>query len=182
MAQTSNIDATNKWAWSTNTGWINFNTSHGSVTVYSDHLEGYAWSENIGWIRLGTYSAGNAHTYFNTTKDNYGINNDGEGNLSGYAWSENSGWIKFDEVFIDPCTGVFGGQAWGENTGRINFAFSDASKKIVTSWRKDTDADGTPDCNESETETETETETEKPSTGGYRFGWGGVLKQGTPIR
>ena len=37
------IDGTDKYAWSTNAGWINFNADpHGKVTVYSDHLEGYA--------------------------------------------------------------------------------------------------------------------------------------------
>ena len=33
-----------------NSGWIDFNPNHGSVTVFQGHLEGYAWSETIGWI------------------------------------------------------------------------------------------------------------------------------------
>ena len=28
-----NISPTNKWAWSTNAGWVNFNPANGSVTV-----------------------------------------------------------------------------------------------------------------------------------------------------
>ncbi len=48
-----NIDASSKWAWGGNAGWINFNPTHGGgVTVYDDHPEGYAWAENIGWVRL----------------------------------------------------------------------------------------------------------------------------------
>lgn len=38
----TNIDTTNKWAWGTNVGWINFADANGGVTVYSDHLEGDA--------------------------------------------------------------------------------------------------------------------------------------------
>jgi len=53
----SNIDATNKWAWGTNSGWINFLPTHGGVTIYTDHLEGYAWSENVGWIHFNLSGA-----------------------------------------------------------------------------------------------------------------------------
>jgi hypothetical protein len=66
-----NIDSVNKWACSTNAGWINFNPTHGGVTVCADHLEGYAWGENIGWIRLGTFSGCAAHTYSNTSTADY---------------------------------------------------------------------------------------------------------------
>lgn len=46
------------WAWSSNIGWISFNSSNsgsggGSYGVYADasgNLSGYAWSPNIGWI------------------------------------------------------------------------------------------------------------------------------------
>ena len=120
-----NIDAVNKWAWGGNAGWLNFNPTHGGVTVYDDHLEGYAWAENIGWVRLGTYEGGGTHTYANDGSTTYGVNNDGSGNLSGYAWSSNAGWINFGPddggVSIDPATGDFSGYAWGENVGWINF-------------------------------------------------------------
>jgi len=120
-----NIDAVNKWAWGSNIGWINFNSTYGGVTVYADHLEGYAWAENTGWIRLGAYEGGGVHTYANTAADNYGVNNDGSGNLSGYAWGANVGWINFQpthsQVTIDPATGEFDGYAWAENVGWIHF-------------------------------------------------------------
>ncbi len=121
----TNIDSTNKWAWGTNVGWLNFADTNGGGTVYSDHLEGYIWVENIGWIRLGTYTGGGTHTYGNTTAANYGVNNDGSGNLSGYAWSTSTGWINFNpghsQVTIDTSTGKFDGYAWGENVGWIHF-------------------------------------------------------------
>ena len=124
QAATGNIDSTDKWAWGTNAGWINFRPEHGGVTVYSDHLEGYAWAENIGWIRLGSDGGGGSPYYANTTAANYGVNNDGSGNLSGYAWSTNVGWIKFDPthggVTIDTASGHFEGYAWSENVGWIH--------------------------------------------------------------
>lgn len=124
-ATNSNIDPEDKWAWSTNGGWINFNPPDGGVTICDDHLEGYAWGENVGWIRLGVYSGGGSHEYANTSATDYGVNRDGDGNLSGYAWGTNVGWINFDPddggVSIDPLTGDFSGYAWSENMGWINF-------------------------------------------------------------
>jgi len=124
-ADTGYVDPTDKWAWGTNIGWVNFNSTHGGVTVYDDHLEGYAWAENVGWIRLGTYEGGGAHTYANDAAGTYGVNNDGAGNLSGYAWGTNIGWINFNPthggVTIDQSTGEFNGYAWGENIGWISF-------------------------------------------------------------
>ena len=123
------IDPTNKWAWGTNIGWLNFAPAVGgtdtsyAATVYADHLEGYAWGENIGWIHLGVYTGGGAYTYGNTSNINYGVNRDASGNLSGFAWSSGVGWINFDPadggVTIDSATGDFDGNAWSENIGWI---------------------------------------------------------------
>jgi hypothetical protein len=126
-ANAGNIDTTDKYAWGSNIGWLNFNPSDGGgVTVYDDHLEGYVWAENIGWIRLGTHTAGGPHTYTNADQNTYGVNNDGSGNLSGYGWSTNAGWIRFNPsnggVTVDSSTGDFDGYAWGENIGWIHFS------------------------------------------------------------
>ncbi|MDS4031021.1 MAG: IPTL-CTERM sorting domain-containing protein [Candidatus Contendobacter sp.] len=118
------ISATNKYAWSENAGWLNFNATHGNVQVYMDHLEGFVWAENLGWIRLGSHTGGGAYTYANTSNTTYGVNHDGNGHLSGYAWSENAGWINFQtthgQVTID-ANGVFDGYAWSENVGYLHF-------------------------------------------------------------
>ena len=139
-ALAANIDSSNKWAWGTNVGWINFNPSHGGgVTVYDDHLEGYAWAENVGWVRLGTHTGGGTHTYANDAAGTYGINHDGSGNLSGYAWGTNVGWINFNpgdsQVTIDPANGDFEGYAWGENIGWVHFQNSSPAYKVNTNWR-----------------------------------------------
>jgi hypothetical protein len=135
------IDPTNKWAWGTNTGWLNFAPDNGGVTVYSDHLEGYAWGENIGWLRLGTCTGGTPCTYANNAANTYGVNNDGVGNLSGYVWGANVGWINFAPdhggVWVDPVAGDFEGYAWGENVGWINFQNASPAYKVQTGWHGD---------------------------------------------
>jgi hypothetical protein len=127
-ATRGSIDPVDRWAWSTNTGWISFAptcTGCEGVAVYADHLEGYAWGENIGWIRLGTHTGGGPHTYGNTSATDYGVNREGDGDLSGYAWGTNVGWIDFNPanggVTIDPASGSFDGYAWAENVGWIHF-------------------------------------------------------------
>jgi hypothetical protein len=123
----SNINTTDKYAYTHYAGWVNFHpNTHGGVTVYNDHLEGYAWAENIGWIRLGTHTSGGTHNYTNTSQTDYGVNHDGAGTLSGYAWSHRVGWINFKPtssggVTIDTTTGDFDGYAWAENVGWIHF-------------------------------------------------------------
>jgi len=115
------INSSDKFAWSESSGWVNFRSNHGGVTVNSDHLSGHAWLENLGWIKLGSDGGG---PYQNTTATNWGVNRDGAGNLSGFAWSETWGWINFRPtgggVAIDPVTKVFDGYAWGENFGWIH--------------------------------------------------------------
>jgi very-short-patch-repair endonuclease len=116
------ISATDKYAWSENTGWLNFGPSTGGVTVHSTYLAGYAWQQNIGWIKLGANAGG---PYANTGAANWGVNRDSAGNLSGYAWSETMGWINFAAshggVTINPVSGSFDGYAWGANIGWISF-------------------------------------------------------------
>jgi hypothetical protein len=137
-AQTSgNIDPTDKWAWATNAGWLNFRPLNGGAAVYPDHLEGFIWSENAGWIRLGTYDGGSIHTYLNTSAADYGINNDGAGQLSGFAWGTAAGWVNFDpagaeQVTIDPVSKSFDGYAWAENLGWIHFKNAVPAYNVVT--------------------------------------------------
>ncbi|NJO18326.1 MAG: hypothetical protein HC877_22115 [Thioploca sp.] len=126
----SNIDSDHKYAWSSTTGWLNFQPSHGGVTVYPDHLEGDAWSEQSGWIQLGSYSGGGSYHYENTSSTNWGVNQDSIGQLSGYAWSDALGWINFnpshDQVIINQESGDFQGSAWSEIGGWIQFKQDEA--------------------------------------------------------
>jgi hypothetical protein len=129
----SNISGTARFAWSENTGWMNFLSANGGVTVYSDHLAGYAWHENIGWIMLGAAGSG---PYQNSSVNNWGVNLDATGNLSGFAWSEGWGWINFHPmnggVTFNSANGIFDGHAWGENIGWIHFKSPTALYNVAT--------------------------------------------------
>jgi hypothetical protein len=119
----------NQFAWSENTGWINFDTDvNPGVLVTSDKVIGYAWGENIGWINLSCENNDSCGAV------DYGVVNDGMGHLSGFAWGENVGWINFDpNVPGDPTDygvtvddqGAFDGWAWAQNIGWINFGIAD---------------------------------------------------------
>ncbi len=111
------IDSTNKYAWSDNMGWINFNPTNGNVVVSDTEITGYAWNDNYGWINL--------------SPTNSGISNS-SGTLSGYAWGEGVGWINFSGVTIN-CDGEFSGTATGDVAGNISFDCTNCS--VTTDWR-----------------------------------------------
>ena len=112
------IDATYKYAWGGNIGWINFGVSAGNVHITDSALTGYAWSDNYGWINLAPTTSG--------------VKNNNEGALSGYAWGANLGWIDFSGVTINS-SGVFAGSASGTVSGRVSFDCANCAVK--TDWR-----------------------------------------------
>lgn len=112
------IDATAKYAWSDNLGWINFAPTKGGLQISDTAITGSAWSNNNGWIN------------FNPAKG--GVLNDDRGNLSGFAWGEQTGWIDFSGVSINS-EGKFTGTATGAVIGTLTF---DCSKcDVQTDWR-----------------------------------------------
>ena len=112
------IDTTFKYAWSSNVGWINFNTAGGNIYVTDTQLSGYAWSKNNGWINLKPATGG--------------VANNREGTLSGYAWGDHLGWINFSGVTIDT-SGRFHGQATGDDIGTLTFDCTYCD--VRTDWR-----------------------------------------------
>lgn len=130
------IDATAKYAWSENVGWINFGTSEGNVHVTDTGLTGYAWGENVGWISMNCSNGNSCGTV------DYKVSNDGAGTLSGYAWSENTGWISFNPTgggVTIGSTGAFSGYAWGENIGWIVFNCATTNSCGTVDYRVQTD-------------------------------------------
>lgn len=125
LSVTNNIDAVSRYAWSSHTGWQNYRSTHGGVSVVTNgangYLEGSVWTENVGWIKLGVGSG----PYANTGTADWGVNMDASGNLSGCAWSSHFGWLNFHpthgQVTVNTSTGRFDGHAWGENIGWIHF-------------------------------------------------------------
>lgn len=124
----SNVDSTNKYAWTENTGWTNWRDANGGadgVVIGPTFLRGFIWGENVGWINSGN----GAGPYSNTDNTNFGVNIGAGGFLNGFAWGENIGWINFDTLAAlgagqaaryDTVAGRFRGYAWGENIGWVN--------------------------------------------------------------
>lgn len=158
----TNIDATNRWAWSDASGWWDFYTTN-SVEVTSYKLTGYA-SSSIGDISLDCATTRNGNI---CGTSNYGICNgqnathqsdgtcsgaQGNGVLSGYAWNDAIGWISFCGgnntsqcpgsisygVTIDS-NGDFQGWAWNDIEGWISFNSANHGGAnpywVNTAWR-----------------------------------------------
>ncbi len=130
------------WAWSSNIGWISFNSSDtgaggGPYSVKIDDttrvMSGYAWSPNIGWISFGAGDGNHPNPVVNMFT----------GAVSGWiravvAIGRTDGWDGWIElsganhvspdlsgnggVTYSPTTKVFNGFAWGSDVvGWISF-------------------------------------------------------------
>jgi hypothetical protein len=137
VCASTGIDATDKYAWAENAGWVNAAPTNGGVAVHFDgttgYLTGYAWAENIGWVKLGSDAGG---PYANSGTNSWGVNMDATGKLTGYAWGENVGWITFSPsnsmMTVDMATGQFTGSAWGESIGWVRFKGTDPDYNVRT--------------------------------------------------
>ena len=121
------IDATSKYAWGENIGWVNFGASSGNVHVTDTAVTGYAWSENYGWINLAPATSG--------------VTNTVAGVLGGKAWGENLGWISFTGVTINSSGEFLGNATIDNDSSRISFncinttSCSSSDFKVKTDWR-----------------------------------------------
>ena len=111
--------AVSGYAWSNQTGWINFGASEGKIKITNTEISGYAWGSSAGWINLSPSQGGVRH--------------DGLGHLSGFAWGERLGSIDFSGVTID-ALGKFHGQATGKLAGIITFDCDYCG--VTTDWRQ----------------------------------------------
>ncbi len=155
----TNIDSTNRYAWSDISEWWDF-YYYQNVEVSTSTLAGYA-SSSIGEISLDctTSPLGNICG----TSDYKVTNPAGSGNLSGCAWNDTISWISFwcgdgdcdgsgtedasstcvgspYRVTID-ADGIFNGYAWNDIEGWISFNCADpeicgsSDYKVETNWR-----------------------------------------------
>ena len=106
FVQAAPISPTDKYAWSDQVGWINFNPTNGGVDISDTTLTGSAWSDNHGWINLQPTTSG----VDNTVVDDISLGCIGD--LSGQAWNTHLGWLDFEDVYIDS-NGDFQGTASG---------------------------------------------------------------------
>ncbi len=131
------------WAWSSNIGWISFNSTDNNAggSLYNVFIDnstgnfgGYAWSPNIGWVNFGANSCGNQGNVNMTTG----------GTVTGWAQAVaggSGGWdgcIKLSGtspdygLSLNAGTGVFSGYGWGStNVGWVQFNPSTAGSGVV---------------------------------------------------
>lgn len=160
----TNINSTNRWAWSDMSGWWDhYGTNTVNVTSYK--IEGYA-SSSIGEISFDCATSPNGNI---CGVSEYGVCNGTQythsggtcqgdsaniGKLSGFAWNDAIGWISFCGgnnttqcpgsisygVTIDS-NGDFQGWAWNDIEGWISFnciqpgLCGTSNYKVNTSWQ-----------------------------------------------
>lgn len=122
----STINATNRYAYGANIGWIDWRADGPNGAVIGDYVcSGSIYSANVGWIHLGSGSPVNGIRYQNNSGTDYGVNHDGFGNLSGFAYGANIGWIQFEAQgapIVDLKTGRLGGAVYSANCGWISLS------------------------------------------------------------
>jgi hypothetical protein len=123
----TSIDATNRYAYAGNLGWINWVADTNNGAVIGEYVcSGNLYSENTGWINLGSGSPANKIQYQNNSGTDYGVNQDGLGNLTGDAWSANIGWVVFEQTYGQPKVNLYNGQLsgsiWSANCGWISLS------------------------------------------------------------
>lgn len=136
------------WAWSSNVGWISFNSTDngtgpggvGKLTTIcaigycvkmdtTGNLNGYAWSSNIGWISFSPGDIGNACPPGSSCAPAVNLTT---GAVTGWAKVLSDGsWIELsgvnhpspgNGVTLDPSTGFFSGYAFEPNeVGWLSF-------------------------------------------------------------
>ena len=158
----TNIDSSDKWAWSDVSGWWDL-YAESTVEVQPTKMTGYA-SSTIGDIsfdcattRNGDICSTSDYKVCNGDSSGVTCTADADGDLSGCAWNDEIGWISFwcgdydcqggntcsssnYRVTID-ANGNFNNYAWNDIDGWISFNCADpgvcgsSNYKVNTSWR-----------------------------------------------
>lgn len=142
---------TNQVSYGANIGWMNWRADTTNGAVIGEFVcSGTIYGANVGWINLGSGTPTNGLWYSNTSSNDFGVNNYGDGRLRGYAYGANIGWINFDptgNARIDLVTGKFSGYAYGANIGWISLSNAQAVVKTDTIRAgADSDSDGMTDA------------------------------------
>jgi hypothetical protein len=154
LAQPSNIDASNKWSWGENIGFMNWRDAGSpsatqGVLLNPNILSGLIWCENVGYLNLGDGTPASGSSYGNILGTDFGVNLLPDDRLGGLAWAENIGWVNFgphttlpdaQQARYDAASARLRGYAWGENVGWISL--DDATHFVGTSCSVDFNCDG----------------------------------------
>ena len=143
------MDATNRYAYGANLGWVDWVADTNNGAVIGEYVcSGYIYSANVGWINLGSGNPANQIQYKNGSAADFGVNQDGLGNLTGYAYGANVGWITFEQTCgqpkVDLFTGKMSGYVWSANCGWISLSNSVAYVQTDTIQKGALDQSGLP--------------------------------------
>jgi hypothetical protein len=145
------INATNKFAYGANIGWMDWRGDINSGAVIGEYVcSGYVYGANVGWIHLGSNAPANGIQYQNNSATDYGVNHDGLGNLRGFAYGANIGWINFESngaPRVDLKSGKLSGYIYSANCGWISLSNAFAVVQTDTILAGvDSDGDGLADA------------------------------------
>jgi len=124
-------DPVRGYAWSTTTGWINFDpVGYNGVRFHRSHFSGEAWGETVGWISFGSKTCPNDYydehdgqrvMAFISGRDCWGVLNRYV-DASGDYLVDASGDVRFpDFETYGHVTSHMEGFAFNASTGWINF-------------------------------------------------------------
>jgi hypothetical protein len=80
-----------------------FMTERAQATT-SSNLVGWAWSSNIGWVSFNSNLPSATPT--SVPCGTYCVSVSATGDMSGYAWSSSIGWLSFNATDISGCPGA----------------------------------------------------------------------------
>jgi hypothetical protein len=123
------------WAWSSNTGWISFNSinanaggtiPYGITMAQNGDWSGYAWSDNIGWINMSPLGP-----YPETPNEGVKLNG-----------SNLTGWARACAVYVSGCSGTTiatsstslgGWDGWIKMAGNVSGGGTYSISKVINS-------------------------------------------------
>ena len=91
------INATNRFAYGANNGWVDARGDGTNGAVIGEYVcAGFLYGANVGWISMGGGVPTNGIQYQNLAATDFGVNHDGVGNLRGFAYGPISGGLRLN--------------------------------------------------------------------------------------
>ncbi len=124
-AQTPAAAYLSGYAWSSNIGWIQFESKNIQVST-AGYISGYAWSSNVGWLQFGGLNGApgpeGSPRLLNGKIIGWAKFLSANGTASGW-----DGWVLLSgnthSISLDSTTNKFSGYAWGDDViGWIDFS------------------------------------------------------------
>jgi len=147
----STINATNRYAYGANVGWLDWRADGTNGAAIGEYVcSGCLYGPNVGWVWLGGGAPTSGIRYANRSANDCGVNVLSNGLLRGFAWSPAVGWLAFEpqgDPRVNLLSGALSGHVWGANVGWIglsNVVAHAATDRLAAG--ADTNHNGIPDA------------------------------------